>query len=140
MYNKRALIGASALCLFVAACAGSNTVGSTNINSAQSVASNQVLTPIKGSTQIIEPLNLPASQLAEMDVYSSDGKFIGNAGQVLADSSGRPVGLSVGAGGFLGLGSHDVIVPLGQLRVQGQQLIANYTRTQIDTLPPYVGS
>ncbi len=143
--NKCTLAGISSLFLVLAACNGgsgfgSTSAGATNIYSPQSVASNQTLTPMKGSNAMISPFNLPASQLAQMDVYSSDGKFIGNAGQVLADSTGRPVAMSVEAGGFLGLGSHEVIVPLGQLRAQGTQLITNYTRNQIDTLPPYVGS
>lgn len=145
MYKKRTLAGISSLFFLLAACNGSgfgsnsNSVGASNINATPTVAANQNLTPMKGSNAIISPFNLPASQLAQMDVYSSDGKFIGNAGQVLADSSGRPVAMSVEAGGFLGLGSHEVIVPLNQLRAQGTQLVTNYTRNQIDTLPPYAG-
>jgi hypothetical protein len=143
--NKCTLAGISSLVLLLAACNGSgfgsnsNSAGASNINPPTTLASNQSLTPMTGSNAIISPFNLPANQLAQMDVYSSDGKFIGNAGQVLADSSGRPVAMSVEAGGFLGLGSHEVIVPLGQLRAQGTQLVTNYTRAQIDTLPPYSG-
>ena len=51
-------------------------------------------------------------------VYGPDQKKIGDVDDVLVDKSGKVTGLVVGVGGFLGMGSKDVILPFSDVNVQ----------------------
>ncbi len=51
-------------------------------------------------------------------VYGPDQKKIGDVDDVLLDKSGKVTGLVVGVGGFLGMGSKDVIVSFADVNVQ----------------------
>jgi hypothetical protein len=51
-------------------------------------------------------------------VYGPDQKKIGDVDDVLLDKSGKVTGLVVGVGGFLGMGSKDVIISFADVNVQ----------------------
>lgn len=45
----------------------------------------------------------------------------------------------VGVGGFLGVGKHDVAIPMAQLRIQNKQLsLPGATKDALKALPPFV--
>lgn len=45
----------------------------------------------------------------------------------------------VGVGGFLGMGKHDVAIPMAQLRIQNKQLrLPGATKDALKALPPFV--
>jgi hypothetical protein len=43
----------------------------------------------------------------------------------------------VEVGGFLGIGSDDVVIRLDQLRLEDNQLVTNMTKEQIEALPKW---
>ena len=55
------------------------------------------------------------SKLIGLDVYSADEK-IGDISDLFVDREGKIEAVVIGVGGFLGIGEHDVAVPLGQIR------------------------
>jgi hypothetical protein len=57
-----------------------------------------------------------ASKLIGVDVYNAQNEKIGDINEVLLDQSGRVAGVVLGVGGFLGMGEHDVLVKLDQLK------------------------
>jgi sporulation protein YlmC with PRC-barrel domain len=56
-----------------------------------------------------------ASKLIGLNVYNNDNEKIGGITELIVDRSGKLDAVVVGAGGFLGLGEHDVAIPYSQI-------------------------
>lgn len=56
-----------------------------------------------------------ASKLIGVDIYGSDKKKVGDVTEVLFDKAGKVEMVTVGVGGFLGIGSKDVAIPFEQV-------------------------
>jgi sporulation protein YlmC with PRC-barrel domain len=83
---------------------------------------------------------LTASQVVSYDLYGADGRQIGDVERVVAGSDNRQY-LVVGAGGFLGLGERKVLVPIEQVRLAGDRLVAQQmTEAQVKQLQEYRAS
>jgi sporulation protein YlmC with PRC-barrel domain len=68
------------------------------------------------------------SKLIGLNVYNDDNEKIGGITELIVDKSGKLDAVVVGAGGFLGLGEHDVAIPYSEIRwmyVPGAQSSAN---------------
>ena len=74
-----------------------------------------------------------ASKLVGVDVYNNDNEKIGDISEILLDTSGKVSGVIIGVGGFLGLGQHDVLVPMEQLKFVNEPRAAT---TPTTTPPP----
>jgi uncharacterized protein YrrD len=72
-----------------------------------------------------------------MRVVGADGESIGEVEDVLIDSTGRVVAVSVEAGGFLGMGDRDVIMQLDSLELQGDEFATTLTREEVEALPDW---
>jgi sporulation protein YlmC with PRC-barrel domain len=70
-----------------------------------------------------------ASKLVGVDVYNNDNEKIGDISEILLDTSGKVSGVIIGVGGFLGLGQHDVLVPMEQLKFVNEPRAATTTTT-----------
>jgi hypothetical protein len=57
-----------------------------------------------------------ASKLIGVDVYNQQNEKIGDINEILMTSDGKIAGVVLGVGGFLGMGEHDVLVKLDQLK------------------------
>lgn len=57
-----------------------------------------------------------ASKLMGVNVYNAQNEKLGEINELIVDSSGRLAGAVIGVGGFLGMGEHDVLVPLERLK------------------------
>ena len=86
-------------------------------------------------TFVVQPWNLSVGQIEDMDVYGAGGDEIGEVEDVLVDASGKVVGLSVEAGGFLGIGEKDVILSLDQVTLENDKLVTALTEEQLKDLP-----
>jgi len=71
-----------------------------------------------------------------MAIYGADGKKIGDVDRVLGDSSNQPKAVAVDAGGFLGMGTHEVIFPLDRLTKgkEANRLQTSMTKEQVEKL------
>lgn len=56
-----------------------------------------------------------ASKLMGVDIYGPDEKKVGDVTEVLFDKTGKVEMITVGVGGFLGIGSKDVAIPFEQV-------------------------
>jgi len=74
-----------------------------------------------------------ASKLMGVDVYNTANEKIGDISEVLIDSAGRVTGVIIGVGGFLGMGQHDVLVTLDQLRFVNEPMRTSTTTTSSTT-------
>lgn len=68
-------------------------------------------------------------------VNEADEK-IGNISDVVLAADGKAAHVIVGAGGFLGLGEHDVAIPYDEIKQSGDKwVLAGYTKDQLKALP-----
>ena len=71
----------------------------------------------------------------KQSVYNPDNTKIGDVDDVLVDKSGKVTALVIGVGGFLGMGTKDVIIPFSDVtlnhRNNSNELTVNETK---DTL------
>ena len=74
-----------------------------------------------------------ASKLVGIDVYNSANEKIGDISEILLDRSGKTTGVIVSVGGFLGMGQHDVMVQMDQLKFVNEPVRATTARTTTTT-------
>ena len=75
------------------------------------VASAAIMTTAPGDSWTV-------TNYYKQTVYDSNQAKIGEVDDVLVDKSGKVTGLVVSVGGFLGMGSKDVIVPFEDMNLQ----------------------
>jgi len=69
-------------------------------------------------------------------VYNENDEKVGDVEDVVLDSDGKAKTFVIGAGGFLGMGEHDVAVPFDKITKSGDKLILQgYTKDQLKALP-----
>lgn len=65
-----------------------------------------------------------ASKLMGVDIYGPDDKKVGDVTEVLFDKTGKVEIITVGVGGFLGMGAKDVAIPFEQVTWSDQPMAA----------------
>lgn len=63
-----------------------------------------------------------ASKLMGVDIYGPDDKKVGDVTEVIFDKTGKIDMVTVGVGGFLGIGSKDVAIPFDQVTWSDQPM------------------
>jgi sporulation protein YlmC with PRC-barrel domain len=64
-----------------------------------------------------------ASKMVGLNVYNDSNESIGSINDLLADKSGNIKGVVIGVGGFLGMGSHLVAVPLDKVKFVSEPVV-----------------
>lgn len=83
-------------------------------------------TPATGTT--IAPANMSwqgkwrSTQLIGVDIYGPNNEKVGDVTEVLFDKTGRIEMITVGVGGFLGMGQKDVAIPFAQVNWSEQPI------------------
>jgi len=62
------------------------------------------------------------SKLIGVDVYGPDDKKVGDVTEVIVDKTGKIEMVTIGVGGFLGIGSKDVAIPFDQVTWSDQPI------------------
>lgn len=90
--------------------------------------------PAASNAQTAQPQKHPgwwrASKLVGLNVYNNANEKVGDINEVLLDPSGRIAGVVLGVGGFLGMGEHDVMVKLDQLKFVNEPVRSTTTSEQ----------
>ncbi|MCK1463500.1 sporulation protein YlmC with PRC-barrel domain [Bradyrhizobium elkanii] len=60
--------------------------------------------------------NWRASKLMGLNVYNEANEKLGDINELIVDKSGRIDAVVIGIGGFLGMGEHDIAVPMDKLK------------------------
>jgi sporulation protein YlmC with PRC-barrel domain len=85
-----------------------------------------------------------ASKLVGLNVYNTANEKVGDISEILLDTSGKVSGVIIGVGGFLGLGQHDVLVQMEQLKFVNEPRPSTTTTTTTaptsTTTPPTAGT
>jgi sporulation protein YlmC with PRC-barrel domain len=70
-----------------------------------------------------------ASKLIGLNVYNANNEKIGDINELVTDSSGKIDIVVVGAGGFLGMGEHNVGLPFSQVKFVNEPVRTSSTAT-----------
>lgn len=69
-------------------------------------------------------------------VYNENSEKVGDVTDVILTSDGQAAYFVIGAGGFLGLGQHDVAIPFDEVQPNDDKLtLRGYTKDQLKALP-----
>jgi hypothetical protein len=98
--------------------------------------SRSMLHELNDDKAMVSTLNISAKDLADADIYGSDGKKIGEVNKVLGDSSNQAKAVTIDVGGFLGMGAREVIFPLDKLQkgTEAKRLQTSMTKQEIEKL------
>ncbi|MCO5093019.1 PRC-barrel domain-containing protein [Bosea sp. (in: a-proteobacteria)] len=90
-------------------------------------ATQPVTTPSStaGETNLAGQGKWRTSKLIGVDIYGPDDKKVGDVTEVIVDKSGKVEMVTIGVGGFLGIGSKDVAVPFDQVNWSDQPMAAS---------------
>lgn len=85
--------------------------------------------------------SLNASKLIGLNVQSPEDKKVGDIGEVVLDKSGKVDGVVVDVGGFLGIGTHPVLLNWNDVQLTNQngkdRAVVNLTKDKLEQMPAY---
>ena len=92
-------------------------------------------TTTNASSKLMLKGNWRASKLMGLDVYNDNNEKLGDVNEIILDKNGKVTAVVIGVGGFLGMGEHDVAVPMEKLKFMEEPVraAANTTTTTRDT-------
>jgi sporulation protein YlmC with PRC-barrel domain len=77
-------------------------------------------------------------QILGQSVYDDNGQAIGKVDDIIIAPDKAVSYAIIGAGGFLGVGKHDVAIPVSQLKQSdGKIVLAGATKDVIKAMPPF---
>src|ERR1700688_681220 len=77
-------------------------------------------------------------QILGQPIYNDQGEAIGKADDIIIAPDKAVSYAIIGAGGFLGVGKHDVAIPVSQLKhSDGKFVLAGATKEAIKAMPPF---
>ncbi|HUG57844.1 MAG TPA: PRC-barrel domain-containing protein [Candidimonas sp.] len=151
--KKLFAIAACSLPLLLATSANAQTTPtpSTDPGAAKSDGSTTPATPPMGSmppaapapstadsaamTEAITGLSVKSNIMGKA-VYNEKDEKVGEITDVVLASDGKAAYFIIGAGGFLGLGSHDVAIPFDKVtQSSDKMMLQGYTKEQLKALP-----
>lgn len=69
-------------------------------------------------------------------VYNENDEKVGDVADIVLQSNGQVEYFVIGAGGFLGMGQHDVAIPFDKIQYMDDKLtLRGYTKDQLKALP-----
>ena len=77
-----------------------------------------------------------SSKLIGLDVYNMQNEKVGDINEILLRASGQVAGVVVGVGGFLGMGEHDVLLTLDQIKFVNEPVRTSTTPNTTGTRTP----
>lgn len=92
---------------------------------------------VEQDDMIVPGLAMRVDEVEDITVVDRAGETIGEIDEVLATADGTPVAVVVEAGGFLGIGEKDVIVDLSRLSKNGDAVVLDMTKADIEALPEW---
>ena len=88
--------------------------------SPMAMAQNTTTSPSAAAAPVSASGQWRASKLVGVNIYNEQNEKIGDVSDVILDSSGKVAGVVVGVGGFLGMGEHDVLMPMDKIKFSNE--------------------
>lgn len=77
-------------------------------------------TPSAAAAPIAAAGKWRASKVIGVNVYNEQNEKIGDISDVIIDSTGKVDGAVIGVGGFLGMGEHNIMVPMDKIKFSNE--------------------
>ncbi|MCQ9617040.1 PRC-barrel domain-containing protein [Paenalcaligenes niemegkensis] len=78
------------------------------------------------------------SDVIGQSVYNEDDEKVGNITDITMSADGAMTSFIVGAGGFLGMGEHNVAIPFDEITENGGKfMLSGYTKDRLKDMPAY---
>jgi sporulation protein YlmC with PRC-barrel domain len=124
--KRLAFLALSSLALLLAGNSSAQIAGSTTLG----VATAEL-------TQVATGWSVKKKMLGQ-NVYNDHKQKVGKIDDMIIAPNGRASYFIVGAGGFVGVGKHDVAIPVAQISEQdGKLVLAGATKDAIKALPKF---
>jgi len=115
----------------------SGAFGAAGLASAQVAGSTTLGITVTESSQVAMGWSVKKSVLGKT-VYTESGEKIGKVEDLIITPAQYVSYLIVGAGGFIGIGRHDVAVPVSQVREQaGKLVMPGATKDAVKSMPEF---
>lgn len=86
---------------------------------------------------IVPGLAMRVDEVEDITVVDPAGETIGEIDEVLGTADGTPIAVVVEAGGFLGIGEKDVIVDISRLSKNGDSVVLDMSKAEVEALPTW---
>ncbi|MEY2690343.1 MAG: hypothetical protein RL375_4543 [Pseudomonadota bacterium] len=127
----------TALTITLAATFGALALGPTQAVAQIAGATTTVGVSVVESTEVALGWSVKKTLLGKA-VYNEAGQKVGKVEDLIISPDKNVSYLIVGAGGFIGIGRHDVAVPVAQIKDQGGRLVmAGATKDALKALPAF---
>jgi sporulation protein YlmC with PRC-barrel domain len=94
-----------------------------------------------GALTTLPASSLPVTTFYKQNVYDSSDSKVGEIADVLVSKDGQITGFIVGAGGWLGMGTHDVALAFDAIKVTNKNgkpyLVLNATKDALKAAPGF---
>ena len=122
----------------IAATAASLLLSATTMSVSQQVVGSTLLGVTRTELRDVTTGWSAKRQVLGKTVYNDKGEAIGKVDDIIVAPEKAVSYAIIGAGGFLGMGRHDVAIPVGQLKETDQKFIlAGGTKDAIKAMPPF---
>ncbi|MDN5843442.1 MAG: PRC-barrel domain-containing protein [Alcaligenaceae bacterium] len=109
--------------------------GMSNSGASNTGANNSGAAMGATQTQAVTGLSVKMSLMGQA-VYNEKDEKVGDVADVVLDTDGKATTYVIGAGGFLGMGEHNVAVPFDDVSLANDKLILQgYTKDRLKALP-----
>jgi len=101
--------------------------------------SGTIVTPRPAQTTGSIPGGIPSDEIIGRKVVNRQGDTLGKIEELVVQPQQKEVHAVISVGGFLGMGDHDVVVPMKDLNVTRDNvtLMSQQTKEDLKTLPKY---
>jgi len=124
--------------IVIAATAGAVLIGAIGASQGQQVVGSTRLGVAVAELRDVTVGWSAKRQILGQSVYNDKGEAIGKADDIIIAPDKAVSYAIIGAGGFLGVGKHDVAIPVSQLKQNdGKILLAGATKEAIKAMPPF---
>jgi sporulation protein YlmC with PRC-barrel domain len=124
--------------IVIAATAGAVLIGAIGASQGQQVVGSTRLGVAVTELRDVTVGWSAERQILGQSVYNDKGEAIGKADDIIIAPDKAVSYAIIGAGGFLGVGKHDVAIPVSQLKQSdGKFVLAGATKEVIKAMPPF---
>jgi sporulation protein YlmC with PRC-barrel domain len=93
--------------------------------------------PEQSESKQTVPYQAAASKLMDKSVQDSQGEKVGSVSDLLLDENHEVSHVVISSGGVLGMGGRDVAVPMDQIQTQGENLVYQGSKQEIENQPEF---
>ena len=86
---------------------------------------------------IVQPFNIAAGLLDDIDVYTAEGVEVGDVEEILGPDANTPTHLAVDFDNQAGFADRDVLVPIEAFTLDANRLIISLTPQAVAELPTW---